>query len=131
MYHSSSPFRGISSDLAVIKDCHKIFKDGGNVGITHKNPTVMRWSLVRHITGQYVKVKIGVEDTDEQSKDREHASLPVTAIKTETRCRTRSDYLRTPTGIHVSIVIQNYLINSVDVGQEKLETFVKSTLSLK
>ena len=92
VYQSSSPFRGIRSDLAVIKDCHKIFKDGDNVGITHTNLEVMRWSLVRHITGQYVKVKIGDEDTDEQSKDREHASLPVTAIKTETGCRTRSDY---------------------------------------
>ena len=91
MYQPSSPFRGINSDLAVIKDCHKIFKDGGNVGITHKNPAV-RWSLVRHITGQYVKVMIGDEDTDEQSNDRKHAALPVTAIKTETGCRTRSDF---------------------------------------
>ena len=27
VYQSFSPFRGISSDLAVIKDCHKIFKE--------------------------------------------------------------------------------------------------------
>ena len=40
-----------------------------------KNPAVMRWSLVRHITKQYVKVKINDENTDEQSKDKEHASL--------------------------------------------------------
>ena len=32
--------------------------------------------------------------------------------------------------MHVSIVIQNYLINSVDIGQAKLKTYVKSTLSL-
>ena len=40
----------------------------------------MWWSLVRHITGQYVKVKIDDEDTDEQSNDKEHAII--TAIKT-------------------------------------------------
>ena len=27
VYQSSSPFHRISSDLAVIKDCHKIFKE--------------------------------------------------------------------------------------------------------
>ena len=82
VHQSSSPFRWNSSDLAVIKDCHKIFKsDGGIVWITHTNPTVMRWSLVRHITGQYVKVKIDDEDTDEQSKDKEHASLQPLKLK--------------------------------------------------
>ena len=82
VYQSPSLFRGMSSDLAVIKDCHKIFKsDGGNVGITHKNPAVMRWSLIRHITGQYVKVKIDDEDTHEQSKDKEHALLQPSKLK--------------------------------------------------
>ena len=69
MYQSSSPFRGISSDLAAIKYSQS---DGGNVGITPKNLAVMRWSLVRHITGQYVKVKIDDEDTDQQPKNKEH-----------------------------------------------------------
>ena len=41
----------------------------------------MRWSLVRHITGQYIKVKIDDKDTDEQSKDKEHASLQPSKLK--------------------------------------------------
>ena len=41
----------------------------------------MRWSLVIHITGQYVKVKIDDEDTDEQSKDKEHVSLQPSKLK--------------------------------------------------
>ena len=41
----------------------------------------MRWSLVRDITGQYIKVKIDDEDTDEQSKDKEHASLQPSKLK--------------------------------------------------
>ena len=41
----------------------------------------MRWSLVRHITGQYVEVKIDDEDTDEQSKDKNHASLKPSQLK--------------------------------------------------
>ena len=41
----------------------------------------MRWSLVRHITGQYVKVKIDDEDTDEQSKDKEHALSQPSKLK--------------------------------------------------
>ena len=41
----------------------------------------MWWSLVRHITGQYVKVKIDDEYTDEQSKDKEHASLQPSKLK--------------------------------------------------
>ena len=43
----------------------------------------MRWSLVRHITGQYIKVKIDDEDTDEQSKDKEHASLQPLKLNAE------------------------------------------------
>ena len=42
---------------------------------------VMRWSLVRHITGQLIKVKIDNEDTDEQSKYKEHASLQPSKLK--------------------------------------------------
>ena len=41
----------------------------------------MWWSLVRHITGQYVKVKIDDEYTDEQSKDKERASLQPSKLK--------------------------------------------------
>ena len=55
--------------------------DGGNVGITHKNPAGMRWSLVRHITGQYAKDMIDAKDTDEQSKDKDHASLQLSKLK--------------------------------------------------
>ena len=66
------------ADLAVIKYSKS---DGGNVGMTHKNPAVMWWSLVRHITGQYVKVKIDDEYTDKQSKDKEHASLQPSELK--------------------------------------------------
>ena len=35
----------------------------------------MRWSLVRHITGHYVKTMIDDENTDDQSKDKQHAAL--------------------------------------------------------
>ena len=41
----------------------------------------MWWSLVRHIIGQYVKVKIDDQYTDEQSKDEEHASLQPSKLK--------------------------------------------------
>ena len=41
----------------------------------------MRWSLVRHITGQYVKVTIDDEYTGEQSKDKENASLQLSKLK--------------------------------------------------
>ena len=41
----------------------------------------MWWSLVRHLTGQYIKVKIDDEDTGEQSKDKEHASLQPSKLK--------------------------------------------------
>ena len=54
--------------------------NGSIVGITRKNPAVMRWSLVRHITGHYVKAMIDDENTDEQSKDKQHASLQLSII---------------------------------------------------
>ena len=41
----------------------------------------MWWSLVRHITEQCVKVKMDDEHTDEQSKDKEHASLQASKLK--------------------------------------------------
>ena len=45
----------------------------------------MRWSLVRHITGQYVKVKIDDEANDEQSKDKVHASLQPSKLKQDAK----------------------------------------------
>ena len=41
----------------------------------------MRWSLARDITGHYVKIKIDNEDTNEQSHDKEHASLQPSKLK--------------------------------------------------
>ena len=45
----------------------------------------MRWSLLRHITGQYVEVKIDDEDTEEQSKDKDHASLQPAKLKQDAK----------------------------------------------
>ena len=41
----------------------------------------MWWSLVRHIIGLYAKVRIDDQYTDEQSKDKEHASLQPSKLK--------------------------------------------------
>ena len=41
----------------------------------------MRWSLVRHITGQYVKDMIDAKDSDEQAQNKEHASLQPSKLK--------------------------------------------------
>ena len=79
--------------------------DGGIVGITHTNPAVMRWSLVTHITGQYVKAKIDAEYTEDQSKDKEHALLQSLKLKQGAE-HARIIEERTPAGIQFSIVIQ-------------------------
>ena len=88
------------------------------------------------------------EDTDEQSKDKEHASLQPSIKQDEEHARINEEHIvnnaanqfetdnsievlvNITTVMHVSIEIQNYLLNSVDFGQGKLEIFVKSTLSL-
>ena len=80
----------------------------------------MRWSLVRHITGQYVKVCY----TDEQSNDKEHASLQPSKLKQDAEPLG----LLKNTNRYPCFNSNPKLSNKL--GQEKLKTFVKSTLSL-
>lgn len=143
------PFRGIWSDMAVEMSVIKDTKgDGGIIGLTRKDSTVLRWAVTRNVLGAYsavMKTRSGyTNDMDldykhegerkhEILKDEEHCNMILDYVKSHMQdpfsSSLQSDSIvNIGSGLIASQEIHAYLSNFRTKGQEKVLDFVSTRL---
>lgn len=146
---TSRSFNGIWSDMATEKTIIRDAKsDGGIVGLTRKQPALVRWALTRHILGDYsmkMRERCGLhartDETHEQNqpaamkRDEKHIVDLVEHIQSnmtnpfDTAMHPESALVNISTGLHASDEVKSSLANVVNTGKQRLEAFAHGTLS--
>lgn len=147
------PFKGLWSDMGVemsgVKDTKS---DSGIIGFTRKESTVLRWTVIRNLQGQYATVMSARSNCDISNKIEEsykHDSERPSAIARDEddffkilnyiknhmsdsfSSSIRQDLLiNISTGLVASEPVNNFLLNALEIGQEKLKHFVISRLDI-
>ena len=132
-------------EKTVIRDSKS---DSGIVGLTRKAPALLRWTMTRHIMGDYaatMKQRGGISIDDHSSHEESH---PGTKKRDEEHHHMMSSHLdnhmtnpfelenypdkliNISTGVHATDEVQKYLLSAKTVGTHHMEKFVQESLSL-
>ena len=151
IHRSSNPFNGIWSDMAVestvIRDAKS---DSGVAGITRKQSALVRWSLTRHLLGEYaraMKQRTGQADDPsasprrphEQAKpamlrqDEQHVGMILDHIKQNMTdpfdVTSHPDaLLNISSGRYATQGVQKSLLNALKEAEKAMERFVQTSL---
>ena len=143
-------FIGTATDMATE---HKIKELKGPAGLKHfskKMPALIRFSLTRHLTAEWathIKERAKHKDTQESHLHKEERKTAM--LKDEENVQKLvgyiNDHMRNPfstdedmpnvlinisTGMHATPEVQNSLLNCVEEGKNKFDSFVESRLSV-
>ena len=151
---SAGEFKGISTDMGtettIIKDSKS---DSGIVGLTRRKSALVRWSLTRHIMGEFSSAidsrlpTLSEDHLTPSSNTRDQNGK--SAIKRDenavfkifnhiqenmnnpfdTSKHVNHDLLNIGTGMHASNEIQDSLLHAVEKGRKQTEIFIASVLS--
>lgn len=142
-------FNGIWSDMGtettVIRDAKG---DSGIIGLTRKQPALIRWSLTRHILGNYasqMRIRNGqtaqLSQVHEQAqpaamkRDEKHVLDIINHINNnmtnpfEVDSHPEGILLNISSGLHAPQEVQQSLLSAVEMGTRKFHCFVKESLS--
>ena len=146
---TSGRFNAIWSDMAtecsVIRDAKG---QSGIIGITRKDPAVVRWTSTRHLMAEYsntMRARSGQSSSSDRVHEQSHPSAMerdekhVQAIVTEIRDNMTNPFatdehpdktlVNISTGLHASSDVQASLLGVLDAGQREMEKFVTRSLS--
>lgn len=140
-------FNGLWSDMGVEKTIIRDSKsDGGVVGLTRKPAALLRWSVTRHLMGQYaavVRERSGILNESEESsnsstasstkRDEEHVKAMychlVTNMTNPFDVQSLPDSLiNIATGVYATKDIEKSLLGAVEKGNRQMATFVNGSL---
>lgn len=142
-------FNGIWSDMGtkttVIRDAKSA---GGVVGLTRKQPALMRWMLTRHHLGKYgaaMNERSGHEGASNPSheqtrdaamqRDDSHARAMISHLENNMTHPFRPDdhvenvLLNISSGMLATPDVQNSLPNAVESGEQHMNKFIEGALS--
>ena len=137
-------FNGLWSDMGVEKTVIRDSKsNGGVIGLTRKPSALLRWSVTRHLMGQYASVirersgnLNGAESKghsikrDEDDVTAMHNHLVNNMTNPFDVEKLSADVLiNISTGVHASKEITNSLLNVSINGKQQLDNFVSGVLS--
>jgi hypothetical protein len=146
---TSRCFNGIWSDMATEKTIIRDSKgNSGIVGLTRKEPALVRWSLTRHILGEFasrMKERSGTEASPSpghaqsqpaaMKRDEQHTLDIISHIQTnmtnpfDVSSHPETTLVNISSGLHASKEVQDSLLGTLGTGQKQLETFVQDCLS--
>ncbi|MES9879249.1 MAG: hypothetical protein ABW185_00005 [Sedimenticola sp.] len=142
-------FNGIWSDMGtettIIRDAKG---DSGVIGLTRKQPSLVRWTLTRQIMGRYASImrqrngQLGKETEKHEEerpaamkRDEEHVQAMTSHVVNnmtnpfDVESHPEGVLINISTGLHSPPDVQASLLEAVDKGNDKFNDFVKATLS--
>ena len=146
----NASFNGIWTDMAVEKTVIRDSKsDSGIVGVTRRKGALLRWYLSRHIMGNYsevVKHRAGLIHSEEDpvikvsdsslQKDEDDVKTLMNHIHSSMSNPFALDtdnegvLINISTGLQATDEVKDSLLEAVETGKAKLESFVRSNLEL-
>ena len=140
-------FNNVWSDMAtemtIIKDAKGV---GGIIGMTRKKSAMVRWTLTRHVMGEYskpMKQRTGIEKTERTEheetrsasikQDEAHVQALVDHIKEKMTDPFDTEshpevLMNISSGVHATAVIQESLLSAVEKGKDQADQFITGCL---
>ena len=116
----------------------------GIVGLTRKTPTLIRWSLMRLIVSDYMKVMRERSDSSKRTEDSDHKEVltfTLRSVEEHARAVTKHAVNNTASSfelnahpyvlsnlfirLHAKVDLHNSLLESISAGEEKRERFAE------
>ena len=135
----------MAAEKTVIKNAKG---DCGIVGLTRKKPTLIRWTLMRHIAAQYsaaLKERSGITSADNSVHQQEKAASMkqgedhVRALISHLKNNMTNPFdcsfldhnvlINISTSMHATEEVQTSFLNAVKNGKDQMKAFVTRTFS--
>jgi hypothetical protein len=140
-------FNGIWTDMAVEKTVIRDSKsNSGIIGLTRKAPALLRWSITRHILGEYadeIKKRGGLTTAEDQCHQE---AMPAGLKRDESHFDQLYNHIQTnmtnpfsvkqhpaclvniASGIHATTEVQDSLLTASTKGLQQMEKFINAAL---
>ena len=143
VWHTKGSFNAVPTDMATEHHIKEMKGPGGVKNVTRNEPALVRWSLIRHVTGKYsAKLTKRIHSVDK--KEQKHLEEEKAALKcyeqdiNQLLSHIHSNMINPfnkdrehvkvliniSTGLHANITVQNFLLNCVKHGQEYVDVFI-------
>lgn len=150
IYRSNNQFNGIWSDMAVESTVIRDAKSASGVaGITRKQSALVRWSLTRHLLGEYARaMQRRTGEVEDPSSQRPHEQSKPSMLKQDEKHTEKILHhirhnmtdpfdvslhpdvlLNISSGRYATEEVQTSILKALHVGEKAMERFIKASLA--